>query len=821
MTDIIIDLDSTSGTTEVEIDAAEEVVIDLTGDGDDLTFSADTGVPGPQGPTGPTGPQGPAGEGSTGEPVVGPTGPTGPTGASGPVGTPGTTGATGPTGAQGPSGPQGLQGATGPTGATGAASTVAGPTGPTGPQGLVGPTGPAGTGGSGGGTATVTAGAEIVASANHGSGYGAYSQTPNYDVTVRSDPGFTVDLGSNWITVTAAGWYDVHARFRLTTAATSVQMELFAVGRGVVAAGVLEGDANKEHVIAAVVYLEAGTTVYPRATAQVNPWTAQFAAGTYFRIVSLGAQGPTGPTGPSGGPTGPTGPTGAAGADSTVAGPAGPTGAVGPTGPAGLTGATGATGPTGAASTVAGPTGPQGTQGTVGPTGPQGAQGVKGDTGSTGPTGPGGGVGPTGPAGSAGVDGAAGATGPTGPQGLQGTPGTTGPTGPTGATGEPGATGADSTVPGPTGPTGPSGPKGDTGEVGPTGPPGEGGGGGGTATETLGAELMLGTTEAAAGGSHIVPFDTAVRADTGFTTTTGVGAGITVPEDGWYSIEARIQHSSAVSGTNARIEVQNAANSAMLLSSWAPGSSTSISTSTVAGVVYLSAGTKLVTQVLSGAGGYPVSGGADNRTHFRVVKLTNTRGATGPTGPSGGPTGPTGPQGAAGVQTMAPLITGLWGQPWPSANTETVNFPAGEVRVTRVVLAQAITTVMVPVYSGLSGGALRVAAYADTPTGPGALIAQTASIPATSSGDKTAALAVPAGPCWLAVQSTGTAAFTTFQCLGTNPMLPGTDAVTVLTLNGLTNGWRVSSQGTTVKDPFPIASVVRDSKAMLVYVKGA
>jgi hypothetical protein len=180
---------------------------------------------------------------------------------------------------------------------------------------------------------------------------------------------------------------------------------------------------------------------------------------------------------------------------------------------------------------------------------------------------------------------------------------------------------------GPTGPAGgPTGPKGDTGatgpagQTGPTGPAGADGTGGGGQT-TIGAEMALTANEGTASGtSRIVPFNSTVRAETGFTATTGASAGITVPSDGWYSIESRLFLSSSLSGTNNHIEVQNAANSQMILSSWAPGGSISQSMLEVAGIAYLTAGTKLIVW-LSTVNSCAVGGGADNRTHFRVVRL--------------------------------------------------------------------------------------------------------------------------------------------------------------------------------------------------------
>ena len=90
------------------------------------TFTAQTGVTGPQGLQG----------------VTGPTGATGPTGVQGPVGVTGATGATGPVGITGATGPVGITGATGATGPVG----ITGATGATGPVGITGATGATGAG---------------------------------------------------------------------------------------------------------------------------------------------------------------------------------------------------------------------------------------------------------------------------------------------------------------------------------------------------------------------------------------------------------------------------------------------------------------------------------------------------------------------------------------------------------------------------------------------------------------------------------------------------------------------------------------------------
>ncbi|MBR2860846.1 MAG: collagen-like protein, partial [Clostridia bacterium] len=172
------------------------------------------GLQGIQGEAGPTGPQGL--QGIQGE--VGPTGPQGlqgAAGATGPQGLQGIQGEVGPTGPQGlqgaqgevgatgPQGLQGIQGEVGPTGPQGLQG-VAGATGPTGPQGLqgeVGPTGPTG-------PAAVTAfgglyddSAETLTLTA-----GTTTQVP----LTNAMPSENVTVGTNTVTVTEAGVYEIN-----------------------------------------------------------------------------------------------------------------------------------------------------------------------------------------------------------------------------------------------------------------------------------------------------------------------------------------------------------------------------------------------------------------------------------------------------------------------------------------------------------------------------------------------------------------------------------------------------------------------------------
>lgn len=120
----------------VPLIGSENVIIQNTASGCEISIT------GPCGPVGNKGPCGPSGNQGT---VTGAKGPCGPSGAKGPCGPSGNQGANnqgnqGVTGAKGPCGPSGAKGPCGPQGNTG----VTGAKGPCGPIGNKGPCGPSG-----------------------------------------------------------------------------------------------------------------------------------------------------------------------------------------------------------------------------------------------------------------------------------------------------------------------------------------------------------------------------------------------------------------------------------------------------------------------------------------------------------------------------------------------------------------------------------------------------------------------------------------------------------------------------------------------------
>ena len=110
-----------------------------------------TGLQGPCGPSGAQGPCGPSGNQGANNPgnqgVIGAKGPCGPSGAKGPCGPQGNTGVTGakgPCGPVGDRGPCGPIGNKGPCGPSGDSNSTGGPQGQQGPTGAKGPCGPSG-----------------------------------------------------------------------------------------------------------------------------------------------------------------------------------------------------------------------------------------------------------------------------------------------------------------------------------------------------------------------------------------------------------------------------------------------------------------------------------------------------------------------------------------------------------------------------------------------------------------------------------------------------------------------------------------------------
>jgi Collagen triple helix repeat (20 copies) len=765
-------------------------------------------VPGPPGASGPTGASGAAGA----------TGPTGPTGSQGLQGTPGATGAsgpagasvtgpTGPTGAVGPTGPQGLQGtpgATGPSGTAGASVTgptgATGATGATGPQGLLGPTGPAGSGGSGSGGGTVTRGADLYRSAPNYAIPNTATHVIDWNTTKRADAGMTVDLAANSVTVNSDGWYEVTARVTLSAAASA---RLAVSKLSSPAYYQLDGTAisSTVHNVSGVLYLTAGDGVQVSIrsasaisnTINAESVTPDSGTVTFFRVVELGAQGPTGPIGPSGGPTGPPGADGV----SNIPGPTGPTGATGATG---TTGPTGATVQTRGVEMVLNTTQDVGTSG--GYIGFDSAPRV--DAGFT--------------AGTSGLD-TGRVTVPTQgwysiSTGLKLTADVT--------TGTPTLTvmrtsdlggGNVSKTPliavQPASPTAPVNRLEVSGDV-----YLHAGWDVWVLYEPLGASIsadVWGTIST----PPVTWFNVVSLGGQGPTGPTGPAGGPTGPT----GATGPQGLTGATGPTGAQGDI------GLLGSTGATGPSGSIGATGPKGDTGATGATGPTGS--SGPQGLPGPTGPQGLVGATGAAST-TAGPTGPTGPAGvgstGPTGPagavgpTGPAGTGGGGTSTTVLPNLWFPLWPyfiSGSNSTVT--NGTMRVSRVVLTQDVKAVGVDSASTTGWGAF-VVVYADTPTGPGALLSS-GTINGGSTGLKSAALSLSAGVYWIGVSNTtGNASTMTLRgASGANPFMTGLDAPA--NNAGVANCWSATPAGTTAPNPFPTTGVTRNQENPAIYLQ--
>jgi hypothetical protein len=242
-------------------------------------------------------------------------------------------------------------------------------------------------------------------------------------------------------------------------------------------------------------------------------------------------------------------------------------------------------------------------------------------------------------------------------------------------------------------------------------------------------------------------------------------------------------------------------------------------------------------------------------------------GPEGPVGPQGmtGPTGPIGPQGVVGpigpqgeltqatadaryvnvsgdtmvglllltndptsdmgaatkryVDTKvrsARVITGLWEAAFPYHAFSTGQITTGTGRIFRVELGQAFDQVQIEVTTANST-TLRVVLYADTPSGPGALLASSGIISAGSTGVFTSPIAIPAGTGWLALVNTGAGGPTVRVVNGTNPYSAGHGQVAA---NALIGGWSAAVGGT-VPNPWPLTPISRNVQAPVMFLRAA
>lgn len=379
-----------------------------------------------------------------------------------------------------------------------------------------------------------------------------------------------------------------------------------------------------------------------------------------------------------------------------------------------------------------------------------------------GPPGPAGPPGPEGPEGPQGDPGAPGATGATGPQGSQGVQGVQGVQGPTGLTGPTGPAGADSTVPGPQGPQGLKGDPGAPGAPGAQGPAGPG--------------VPVGGTT----GQALVKTSGADYA-TGWATPSGGGE---AP-----AVLTRQEFAPAAAATTVTLTV----TPDLVLSVIRNGVEQSADAGhyTLAGAVLtfsdpFVAGERVIAVYSQGVGVASLSGGA-----------------------------------SGGGGYAAPL-SGLWMSVFPYIAYAGSALTAGTLRVTRCTLPAAIQQAQMEV-SSAGTTTIRYAAFADTPTGPGALLAQSASIDTSgTTGARIATFALPAGTCWLGVQNVGAGSVTMRVVSGVNQALPGHDTPVVpYAPTAVWNAWQVVAQGTTIKDPFPTTGIARNVSFVGMFVQAS
>jgi hypothetical protein len=151
------------------------------------------------------------------------------------------------------------------------------------------------------------------------------------------------------------------------------------------------------------------------------------------------------------------------------------------------------------------------------------------------------------------------------------------------------------------------------------------------------------------------------------------------------------------------------------------------------------------------------------------------------------------------MTSCAAAVSGSWVALFPYAALATGTVANGTVIATRFVSPQAYDTVQMEPTTGTTSS-YQIGCWADTATGPGALLASSPVISAATAGVKQVALAVPTGPCWIGIQNVGASGAGNLRAVsnGGNQLLPGMDAPTV-TLN---HAWFRNGMGTALPNPF-------------------
>jgi hypothetical protein len=162
------------------------------------------------------------------------------------------------------------------------------------------------------------------------------------------------------------------------------------------------------------------------------------------------------------------------------------------------------------------------------------------------------------------------------------------------------------------------------------------------------------------------------------------------------------------------------------------------------------------------------------------------------------------------------VITGLWVSPFPYHAFSTGTIASGIGRIFRVELNQAFNMVQIEIVTA-SSTSLRVGLWADTATGPGALVVQSNVFTATSTGVFTSPMAIPVGNYWLGVANTGAGGPTLRVVNGTNLYSAGHDPIAA---NALVGGWS-ANVGTTMPNPWPTPPLSRNVQAPVIYLRAA
>jgi hypothetical protein len=164
------------------------------------------------------------------------------------------------------------------------------------------------------------------------------------------------------------------------------------------------------------------------------------------------------------------------------------------------------------------------------------------------------------------------------------------------------------------------------------------------------------------------------------------------------------------------------------------------------------------------------------------------------------------------------VISDLWFPLWPygAISGSTASIAQGTMRISRMVLGQEIKTVRVDATNTTSGASLQAVVYADTSTGPGALIITSSAFGGTNTGNRQAALSLTPGTYWIGVLQTGGVAIPLRGAAGANPYLSGIDNSVGATMP---NCWTAPGPLAAAPNPFPMAGVVRTNEAAAIYLQ--